>query len=596
MKENYDDSRKIEEGPVPRPEHPRPDFQRASWHSLNGAWEFSFDDDLIGRAMGWDLGGIKLERTIVVPFVYQSRLSGIADESVHEVVWYRKVFELPAAFAEKRVLLHFGAVDWKAEVWMNGRSLGQHVGGSTPFSFDITPFLTEGEQVVVVKATDPQDAGQPRGKQSWQGKRFGCWYTPSTGIWQSVWIEAVGKCAISRLSIDADVDRRTATVEYGVDTWSPGLEMEARVSYEGRDFGTFRATAKERTSHLAIEIDWPDNLPLLSFLWEPGKPRLFDLRLTLLLDGEPVDQVDSYFAFRKIGRHNGQILINNVPIEQNLVLDQGYWPDGLMTAPSDDAFRKDIELAMSFGFNGARKHQKIEDPRYYYWADRLGFLVWGEMPSCYRFDATAISRTLAQWQEFIARDRGHACIVVWVPMNESWGVDSIMDDKPMQDYCEALYRLTKAIDPTRLVSSNDGWEQVHTDICAIHDYEASGRRFIEKTRDKESYLATKSDWKSIYCVGYSHEGEPVALTEWGGIAFSGLSGDQWGYNGAVETSDQFLDRFKGMVLAIRRAGFFVGHCYTQLTDVQQEVNGLLTADREPKVDPDEIRRILESRS
>lgn len=577
--------------PLPRPEHPRPDFCRRDWQSLNGPWEFAWDDADQGLSEGWDAGTKALPLTIVVPFAYQAKLSGIGDESVHEIVWYRRRIALPEAFSGRRTILHFGAVDWEADVWVNGRHAARHMGGSTPFHADITPFL-KGENAIVVRAVDRQDAAQPRGKQSWRGERFGCWYTATTGIWQSVWIEAVGAAALTRLAIDTDTDPRKATFEVTVDRPGDHLELEAAVSFEGRPFRTVRATLADRTPKLTVDLDWQDELDL-SYLWFPGRPKLFDVVLTLKKDGVDLDRVETYFGVRKILVHEGQVFLNNVPFVQNLILDQGYWPDGLMTPPSDEAIQKDIELAMSFGFNGARKHQKIEDPRYYYWADKLGFLVWGEMPSSYRFQPSALAQTTAEWQEFIARDRNHPSIVAWVPLNESWGVYNILADPRMQEYSRALYALTKALDPARLVSSNDGWEQVETDLCAIHDYEASGEKFLKKTANKERYLATKSDWRSIYAVGRAHRGEPVMLTEWGGIAFAGGKKGDWGYNGTVETEEQFLARFRSMVQGIRGAGLFVGHCYTQLTDVQQEINGLVTPDRKPKVSPAKIKAILE---
>jgi beta-galactosidase/beta-glucuronidase len=577
---------------LPRPEHPRPDFQRRDWLSLNGPWEFGWDDGDVGLAEGWDAGTHTLPTTIVVPFVYQAPLSGIGDESVHEVVWYRRKFTVPASFGVRRTLLHFGAVDWEADVWVNGRHAAHHEGGWTPFHADITPFLTGGEATVVVRVVDRQDAGQPRGKQSWKGVRFGCWYTATTGIWQSVWLEAVGSAALTGMSIDADADRKQAVFQVSLDRFGPGLELEADVWFGGKPFRRVTATLTDTSPKLTVDLDWSDELDL-NYLWFPGRPNLFDVVLTLRRDGAELDRVETYFGVRKVFTHEGQVFLNNAPLVQKLILDQGYWPDGLMTPPSDEAIKRDIELAMAFGFNGARKHQKFEDPRYYYWADKLGFMVWGEMPAGYRFQPSALAQTTAQWQDFLARDRNHPSIVAWVPLNESWGVYNILSDRRMQDYSRALYRLTKALDPSRLVSSNDGWEQVETDLCAIHDYEASGERFRGKVTDKERYLATRSDWRSIYAVGHAHQGEPVLVTEWGGIAFSGGKAGDWGYNGTVDSEDQFLARFGAMVDAFRDAGFLVGHCYTQLTDVQQEINGLLTPDRKPKVDPARVKALLD---
>lgn len=576
---------------IPRPEHPRPDLARQDWLSLNGPWEFTFDDADEGLSQGWDRGTSAFAQTIQVPFAYQAPLSGIGDPETHEIVWYRRTLRLPASFAGRRSWIRFGAVDWECDLWVNGRHVVHHEGGYTPFQADLTPYLTSSDAVLVLRVVDRDDAAQPRGKQSWRGERFGCWYTGNTGVWQSVWIEAVGAVGLTGLQIDSDLDRRQATFLLDLDGVVPDLELSAEVTFDGRPFRTLRVAVADRRPKLTLDLEGPDQLDL-GYLWHPNNPKLFDVVLTLSARGRVLDRVETYFGVRKIHVHQGQIYLNFNPIDQNLVLDQGYWPDGLLTPPSDEAIRQDIALAQRFGFNGARKHQKFEDPRYYYWADRMGFLVWGEMPSAYRFHPQALAQTTAQWQEFLARDRNHPSIVAWVPLNESWGVYNILTDPAMQNYSRALYALTKAVDPTRLVSSNDGWEQVDSDLCAVHDYEASGARFAQKTQDKAAYLGTRSDHRALYASGSSHRGEPVLLTEWGGIAFSGGRQGEWGYNGTVDTEEQFLDRFRAMVQAFRGAGFFVGHCYTQLTDVQQEINGLATPDRRPKVDPARVKAIL----
>jgi len=564
---------------LPRPEFPRPDFERETWLNLNGEWEFSFDEP-------------NYDKKILVPFVYQSAASGLGVDEVHETVWYRRNVKLPAGW-KGRTLLKFGAVDYLADVWVNGQHVAQHEGGYTPFDVDITEYVSKGEFSLAVRAYDPDDAGLPRGKQSWRGgKRFGCWYTPCTGIWQTVWLESVGDVAVRSLQTDTDVDRRQVDFKVRVDGPSAGLELRAEVSFGGERVRAAQVPLTGETTRVPVDLTWKDDLDLV-YLWSPEHPHLFDVELTLLRNGEELDRVCSYFGMRKIEVVRGMVLLNNAPIVQKLVLDQGYWPDTLLTPPSDEALVHDIEAAKAYGFNGARKHQKIEDPRYYYHADRLGLLVWGEMPSAYRFDETAMTRTLRDWQEFLSRDRGHPSLVTWVPINESWGVANILSDPRMQDFCRAIYRLTKALDPTRLVSANDGWEQVESDLCAIHDYGASGGEFTEKTRDLDQYLSTKSDWRLIYAKGAQHSGEPLMLTEYGGIAFSSKNAGEWGYRGTVDTEAQFLERFASMTRAALANPLFQGICYTQLTDVQQEVNGLMTPDRKSKIAPETVRRVLQ---
>jgi beta-galactosidase/beta-glucuronidase len=542
----------------------------------------------------WYTPETPFDRKILVPFCYQSQASGIGLDEVYETVWYRRRVKVPAGW-KGRTLLKFGAVDYRADVWVGGQHVAFHEGGYTPFEVDITPHLGSDGFWLVVRASDPDDAGFPRGKQSWRdGKRFGCWYTPCTGIWQTVWMESVGASAVRSLQTDTDVDRRLVDIGISVDGPLAGLELRAEVSFQGKRVRTVEVPVAGSRTRVLVDLTWKDDLDLV-YLWSPEHPHLFDLEVVLLKEGSEIDRVRSYFGMRKIEVVRGSILLNGVPLVQKLVLDQGYWTDTLLTPPSEEALIRDIELTKAFGFNGARKHQKIEDPRYYYHADRLGLLVWGELPSSYRFDESAMTRTFRDWQEFLARDRGHPSIITWVPLNESWGVSNILSDPRMQDFCRALYRLTKALDPTRLVSSNDGWEQVESDICAIHDYGASGEKFTEKTRDLERYLSTKSDWRLLYARGAAHAGEPLLMTEYGGIAFSSKKMGEWGYQGTVDTEAEFLERFSSMTSAVLSNSLFQGICYTQLTDVQQEVNGLLTPDRRAKVSPDAVRRILESR-
>jgi beta-galactosidase/beta-glucuronidase len=582
---------------IPRPEFPRPDMERRLWMSLNGEWDFAFDDSDSGLAARWYASGLPEPRKILVPFCYQSEASGIGLAEPHEVVWYSRSLEPPPSFRGRRTLLKFGAVDYSASVWVNGELAATHEGGHTPFYADVTRLLVEGTNAVVVRAEDREDPVQPRGKQSWRkGEHFGCWYLPTTGIWQSVWIESVGAVSVERFRVATDSARKSARVEAELDGFLPGMELRAEASFKGRSRASVSAAIGDRSPKLTIDFPWLDELDG-DFQWKPGSPNLFDLELSLVRPAgeglEELDRVEGYFGFRTVEAAGADVLLNGVPFVQKLVLDQGYWEESLLTPPSDEAIRRDIELAMSFGFNGARKHQKIEDPRYYYWADRLGFVVWGEMPSNYGFAPRGVKALASELLDFIERDYNHPSIIAWVPLNESWGVADILADEREQRFSLALYNLAKSADGTRLVSSNDGWEQTVSDLCAIHDYEASGERFARKIADWPRYLATKSDWRLLYAKGYDYRGEPVLLTEYGGIAFAGGRSGEWGYHEAVADEREFLERFGSMTRAVLDSGRFAGLCYTQLTDVQQEVNGLCGPDRSPKVDPAAVRAILD---
>lgn len=572
-------------------EYPRPSFIRKEWINLNGTWDFQFDDSNIGEIDKW-YKEHPFQTEINVPYCYQSELSGINDKTFHPVVWYNREVKLDDNFLDQRVVLNFGAVDFDTKLWVNGDFVGGHQGGNVAFNFDLTLHLKSGNNKITLRVEDQEDPAQPRGKQSWKGKPFECWYTPTTGIWQSVWLEKVGTTFIESVLITPDVDNKTAKMEFALENMKKGLNLKLELYFKGNFFKSMDISLSNRHPVITVDIDNPDELDA-SYLWHPEHPNLFDLKLSIIERNQVIDQVDTYFGMRKISSRDGVILINNMPYFQKLILDQGYWDESLMTPPTDLALKEDIEKSMSMGFNGARKHQKMEDPSFYYWADKLGFLVWGEMPSNYNFSNRGIDLITNEWKSFVNKTYNHPSIITWVPVNESWGVWNIVSDKQKQDFSNALYYLTKSLDKTRLVSGNDGWEQTESDICGIHDYVAKGEDFLKKTVDKESYLKTFSDWRMIYADGYKYSGQPIMLTEYGGIAFA--SDDiGWGYQGKVKDEDEFIARFKSITESIIKTGYFTGLCYTQLTDVQQEMNGLMHADRSFKVSPKRIKEILDN--
>jgi len=591
--------------PIPRPEYPRPQFRRKDWTNLNGEWSFTFDDAGVGLAQGWqnvtleDLrsDGSPFDRQIVVPFCYQSKLSGIGETAFHDVVWYARHFEHTPA-GDERLLLHFGAVDYRATVWVNGAQVASHEGGHTPFSADVTHALSVGDNIIVVRAEDPsRDVTIPRGKQYWKENSEGIFYTRTTGIWQTVWLEPVTRRRIDTLRLTPDVDAASVGFEVSVTGIEPGMSLRATVELEGervledtislpsslveRSLPLIRRGEAPETPHLA---DWPGPA-----LWSPEHPNLYDLQLELLdRGGEVLDHVDSYFGMRKIEVKDGKVFLNNGPLYQRLVLDQGYFPEGTLTAPTDEDLRRDVELAKEMGFDGARKHQKVEDPRWLFWADTLGFLVWGEMANAYQYSPGYVRRMTAEWQEAVMRDYNHPCIVAWVPMNESWGVPNLASDPSQTEHLLALYHLTRSLDPTRPVVSNDGWEHAITDLCNTHDYR-DAKALTKSYATPESAVAAEPADRPIYVPGYAYRGEPILITEFGGIAFSGDE-EGWGYS-TVADADEFLERYEALIAALLSCEPVQGFCYTQLTDVEQEVNGLLTYDRRPKADLTRIKEI-----
>lgn len=600
-------------GSVPRPEYPRPQFRRRDWINLNGEWSFAFDDRDAGLAEGWHAGAAEVlrgdapfDRSITVPYCYQSKLSGIGDSAFHDIVWYARSFERSPGGPDEQGILHFGAVDYRASVWVNGVPIAQHEGGHTPFSADVTHALRDGENVVVVRAEDPsRDTTVPRGKQYWREESEGIFYTRTTGIWQTVWMEVVNRRRISSLRLTPDVDAGCVDAEIGVEGREPGMSLRLTVELDGETVLEDRVGALgafvERRLPLLRRGEAPDTPHLSEWprpaLWSPEEPNLYDLRLELLDErGEVLDAVESYFGMRKIEARDGEVYLNGRPYYQRLILDQGYFPGGLLTAPTDDYLRRDIELAKEMGFNGARKHQKVEDPRWLYWADRLGFLVWGEMANAYTYSPGYVRRVTAEWQEAVRRDYNHPCVVAWVPMNESWGVPDLATDPKQREHLLAMYHLTRSLDTSRPVVSNDGWEHALTDLCTIHDYRDAAA-MTGSYATPESSAAARPANRPVYVPGHGYRGEPILITEFGGIAFVGDTGDTgeagetgWGYS-TVADAEEFLARYESLIEALLRSGVVRGFCYTQLTDVEQEINGLLTYDRRPKVDPARLREI-----
>ncbi|WP_127532815.1 glycoside hydrolase family 2 protein [Paenibacillus kobensis] len=579
----------------PRAEYPRPQFVRDRWLNLNGEWEFEFDDNNAGEREDWQSGAQAFSRTIIVPYCYQSELSGIGETAFHDIVWYKRSFRIPVEYGNSRILLHFGAVDYEARVWVNGKLVASHEGGHTPFQADITDALSDEDNLLVVRAVDySKDVTLPRGKQFWEEKSAGIFYTRTTGIWQTVWLEPVSETHLGRCRVTPDIDNNEVKLQAFVEAASGrDVSLRATVTFQGAlvSEDTFRMTRASETRTITIH-DFNDHG--LGRWWSPEKPNLYDLRLTLLVDGQETDTVQAYFGMRKISVEDGVVLLNNRPYEMRMVLDQGYFPTGLLTAPTDEDLKRDIELTKEMGFNGARKHQKIEDPRYLYWADRLGLLVWGEMANAYHFSESYVGRVTREWLEAVERDYNHPCIVVWVPINESWGVTNILVDSQQQQHALAMYHMTKSLDPTRPVISNDGWELVKTDLVTIHDYEWRKDVLEDRYSTVDKALSARPGNRWILVPGFPYEGQPILMTEFGGIAFQKSGWEGWGYSGASDDED-FEQRLRDVIGPIAKAPLLQGYCYTQLTDVEQEINGLLTYDRKPKIPLERIRAIVNGR-
>ncbi len=581
---------------IPRAEHPNPIFARADWQTLNGPWEFEFDDQNRGLAEGWQAGSKRFTRTIQVPYAFQSRLSGIADTSFHDVVWYRRRVEIPESFHRgRRVMLHFGAVDYEATVWVNGEHAGNHRGGHVGFTVDITDHLKAGDNVIVVRAWDPStDRSIPRGKQYWRLRSESIWYTRTTGIWQPVWLEAVDPVHIKRLRTTPNIDESQVHIEAALSKMLPDLKLRVTIRLENQ---------LQAQSETAVTGLRPATVLKLQTqrLWSPERPTLYDLTVELVAaDGKVLDRIESYFGQRKVSVHDGKVYLNNAPYYLKLVLDQGYWPESLLTPPSDEAIQYDIKMTKAFGLNGVRKHQKVEDPRWLYWADRLGLLVWGEMANAQEYHEEYVARFLDEWQQVILRDYNHPAIIAWVPINESWGVGQILTNRAQQEHVKTLYHLTRSLDQTRLVIDNDGWEHTdETDLFTLHDYARTGEELAAKYKILETDRSRiPRNGREALAYGYKYNGTPILMTEFGGIAYrtgAPAAENEWGYAGIEPTKEAFLSRLNGLLKALRANPVFAGFCYTQLTDVEQEINGLMSYDRKPKADPAELAKIFNQR-
>lgn len=580
-----------------RSEYPRPQFARQEWLNLNGEWAFEFDDARVGIKENWPAGDRDFTRMIQVPFCYESRLSGIEDSDVHDVVWYQRSFQVPTAWQGKEVVIHFGAVDYLASVWVNGKLVTTHEGGHTPFSANITHALRSGDNLLVVRAEDDaRDISLPRGKQYWKNKSEAIFYTRTTGIWQTVWLEAVSPLHLDHVKLKPDIDRNTVTVT----TFVNGLEnfaghevkLSIEISFNGELITKILSPICKATHVIIVQLpDFNYHFSRWERWWTPEHPHLYDIRFELITGDHIADQVSSYFGMRKISIEKDRLCLNNHPYFMRLILDQGYFPEGLLTAPSDDDIRKDVELTKDMGFNGARKHQKIEDPRYLYWCDKLGLLVWGEMANAYELNETYIRRMSQEWQAAVERDYNHPCIVAWVPLNESWGVPNILTSKQEQHHASAMYYLTKSLDPDRIVISNDGWEHMKSDLLTIHDYEWRESVLQERYGTTECAVAARPAERQLHVGDTVYAGEPIVVSEFGGIAYKKSEWEGWGYSGANNDED-FLNRLAAVVNPLLASPVVQGFCYTQLTDVEQEINGLLTYAREAKVPLEEIRKII----
>lgn len=571
--------------------YPRPQLVRNNWQNLDGEWNFTFDDENIGEKEEY-FNKFPKGKKILVPFTYETELSGISDEKVHENIWYSNIVKLNKDC--KRKLIHFEGSDFITKVWVNGKFVGKNIGGYHRFSFDITEFIVEGNNNITIKVEDSLSKSQPRGKQRYIHENFKCWYVQTTGIWKTVWIETVPNDYITYIKNTPIYDEAKLELELNTNVSQEKVneyEVETLIKFNDEVINVQRNKLDDSVYKYSMNINKDDSKIKE---WSPANPNLYDIVYRLYKNDVLIDEVSSYFGVRKISIEGNKILLNNQELYLRMILDQGYWKESHLTPPSEDALLKDLEIVKKFGYNGIRKHQKIEDERFLYYCDKLGILVWSEMANCYDYNNKSIEYFTNEWLEVVKQNYNHPSIITWVPINESWGIKEVVLNVAEQNFANSLYYLTKAIDSTRPVISNDGWEHTISDIITIHDYKQDSNLLFSEYNDREkSILNNLKPYNTIHKLfssGYKYNGQPVVMSEYGGIS---LNSEGWFYGKHVANEDEFLERFEGITNAIKQTNYICGFCYTQLTDVQQEINGLVYENRENKFSEKAIKRIKE---
>ena len=577
---------------IPRPDHPRPQFERDDWINLNGEWTFAFDFGRSGRDPGRELFKSKgFDRTILVPFCPESKLSGVGYTDFIEDMWYHRKISVPAAWTGRRAILHFGAVDYEAEVYINGVSVGTHFGGTVSFEFDITPYVTPGaEHDLVVRVHDGQRTeGQPRGKQCPDYKSRGCHYTRTTGIWQTVWLEAVDKRGLSRCQIVPDFDGARFIVTPSYYAVEAGCRLRAILLDGDTAVVTAEVVALDGVP-VALDVAEPKT-------WSPESPFLYGLHLEVVdASGAVIDSVRSYAGLRKVHIEGDRFFLNGKPLYFSLVLDQGFYPDGIWTAPSDEALRRDIELSMAAGFNGARLHQKVFEERFHYWADKLGYLTWGESSS-WGVDVNRIPDArnfLSEWAEIVVRDRNHPSIIVWTPFNETWRVDDAYQHHRVEI---DAYNLCKALDPTRPVNDSSGYVHALTDLWTVHDYSRAPQ--LSRLDQGPGKVWTSS--QEPYSRQSPYRGQPYVNDECGGMKWlppdhRPAEYETMDFCHDIPDAEAYYKVLSDEIDVMLKVPNLSGWCFTQLTDVEQEQNGIYFYDRTPKFDLARIREIFTRRT
>ena len=576
-------------------DYPRPQFVRKEWKSLNGEWNFIFDDNNEGEIKEY-FKDFPINKKINVPFTYETKLSGIEDESVHYIVWYnRKINISKEQLQNNNVILNFEGSDYKTKIWINGNYIGENIGAYSRFSFDIEKYVMEGENDITIKVEDSLSKDQPRGKQRYKKESWKCWYIQTTGIWKTVWLEWVSKKYLKGVKITPKTNKVQLEIETNLseqDIEKQKYYIEIEISFNGQVLNRTKEIINNNYQKVETDIV-QEGIEHNIQKWSTDSPNLYDINYKLYCKDEVIDNVNSYFGIREISIKGNKIYLNEEELYLKLILDQGYWKESHLTPLNEESLMEDIESVLAFGYNGIRKHQKVEDERFLYWCDVKGVLVWSEMANCYNFDDNSLQDFTNEWIKVVKQNYNHPSIITWVPINESWGIPEVSICEKEQNFATSLYYLTKAMDNTRPVISNDGWEHTISDIITIHDYKQDDKLLYQEYTDKDmkvlNNLEEYNGKHRLFANGYKYEGQPVIMSEYGGIAINSEEG--WGYGKQVKDEKELIERFTKLTKAIKNIPYIIGYCYTQLTDVQQEINGLMDEERNYKVEPSIIRDI-----
>lgn len=575
--------------------YPRPQFVRENWIDLNGEWKFAFDDENVGELDERFMDDTFYSMKIKVPYSYHTKNSGIELNEDHQIVWYKKELKIDIK-ANKRYILNFGAVDYKCDIWINRNHMTTHVGGHTPFSLDITRYIKENNSVII-RVEDRNECTQPIGKQSWKKENFLCWYTRTVGIWQPVWIEEVGDTYLTDVKMTPQIDNASLDLDIRINQDDKTVDLFGEVYFKGEFITRFATAFKSKRARLTIDVSSEDPDFRLNF-WTTNTPNLYDIKFKLCRREETLDKIDSYFGMRKVESIGRKIYLNNQEFYQKLILDQGYFKDGGLTATPEE-LKDDVLKIKEMGFNGARKHQKIEDNRYMYLCDTLGLVMWAEMPSTFEYSNITNENVTKELYSFIDKHYNNPSVIVYTLLNESWGINEVYSDRKQQNFVNALVYLTKSLDNSRLVVGNDGWEHTISDILTIHDYNSDKDTMAESYKNIEEAAngsPSKTSTRKCHSEGYKYNNGPIIISEYGGIAYDideSNSDKSWGYGERLQDQNSVINKIKELTQVVMDIEDVCGFCYTQLTDVEQEVNGLLDHNHKYKFEPDKIREILE---